>query len=98
MPLKQCVGQLMVKDSFENMKEHYSFMFENSTQSYNGYIKNGVVGKQWLAGKDEYVCKVCKENVEAGVIPIDAKFPSGHLYPPAGKLCRCALQPAILLS
>ncbi len=84
----------MAKDSPKKLQEHYAFMFKSSTQSYNGYIKSGVVvGKEWLAGKDKDTCDVCKENVKAGAIPLDAKFPSGHLYPPAGQLCRCCILP-----
>jgi hypothetical protein len=44
-----------------------------------------------MAGRDTHVCEVCRENEKAGVIPFDALFPSGHLHPPAGELCRCVL-------
>lgn len=92
--MRKCTGQLIAKDSPEKLREHYTFMFKNSTQSYNGYIKSGIVtGKSWLCGKDKYVCDVCRENEKAGIIPLDVKFPSGHLYSPAGQLCRCVLLP-----
>jgi hypothetical protein len=95
--MKDCTGQLMVKDSPEKLEKHYQFSLKAVTRNYNGYIKSGVVkGKYWSAGKeDKNVCEVCRENENIGVIPLKAKFPSGHLHPPAGKLCRCDLQPEL---
>lgn len=61
-------------------------------QNYRSYIKSEVVdGKYWITGNDSEVCDVCLENQKAGVIPLQAIFPSGHLHPPAGELCRCSL-------
>jgi hypothetical protein len=67
-------------------------MLQSSERELRGYIKSKVVsGKYWMVGRDQEVCSICQVNKNAGVIPLDAKFPSGHMYPPAGKLCRCAL-------
>lgn len=94
--VESCTSQFMAKESPEKIKEHYSFMFNSSVGAYNGYIKSGVViGKEWLAGNGKDVCDVCRKNQEAGAIPLTAKFPSGHLFPPAGQMCRCSLQPVV---
>lgn len=67
-------------------------MSKYSYANYEGYIKSGVVSAKYgVAGKDKDVCEICIENVNAGVIPLDAKFPSGHFFPPVGKNCRCVL-------
>ena len=92
--MRECTGKLMAKDSYKKIQDHYSFMFKNSTRNYNSYIQSNVVKrKEWLAGNDGLVCDICKKNVEVGAIPLSSKFPSGHLYPPAGPMCRCSLQP-----
>lgn len=99
--MKECTGQLMANMSEEKLEAHYEQMLTYSIRSFNSYIETGVVkGKYWYIGneQDKYyasVCGVCRENAKVGVIPLKAKFPSGHLYPPAGKLCRCSLQPAV---
>jgi hypothetical protein len=90
--MKTCTGQLLVKSTPEELKEHYEFMLSSSRRELSGYIQSGVVsGKCWFVGRDKNVCEACRENQRAGVIPLDAVFPSGHLYPPAGELCRCVL-------
>lgn len=90
--MKTCTGQLMEQSTPEGLKEHYEFMLSSAKSNLSGYIQSGVIsGKYWMAGRDKNVCEVCRENEKAGVIPFDALFPSGHLHPPAGELCRCAL-------
>jgi len=34
-----------------------------------------------MMGKEKEVCDVCRENERVGVIPFNAKFPSGHYIP-----------------
>lgn len=96
--LKPCTGdtsQIMQKLSWEKLKERYSVMFNGSVQTYNGFIKSRLVaGKECLA--DDNSCDVCKYNMRARAIPLKANFPSGHLFPPAGKLCRCTLLPVVI--
>jgi hypothetical protein len=53
----------------------------------------GVTGKEWIVTDP---CEICAANADAGVIPINDLFPSGHLRPPAHPNCRCALAPAML--
>ncbi|SRR5258708_997697 len=92
--MNKCTGQLMAKYDSKKLQEGYKLNFKNATLNYNGYIKSGIAkGKKWLCGNDKNVCKICLENQKAGIIPLTAKFPSGHLYPPAGVLCRCSMQP-----
>lgn len=98
--IKTCTGQLMSKDSQEVLEKHYKQMLEYNMRNYKGYIESGVVkGKSWDANKngkiDPDACEVCINNVNVGSIPLQATFPSGHLYPPAGQLCRCNLQPDV---
>jgi hypothetical protein len=90
--IKICTGQVMTKSTQKELEKHYRYMLSSSKQELKGYIQSGVVsGKFWMAGKEKEVCDVCRENERVGVIPFNAKFPSGHLYPPAGELCRCIL-------
>ena len=86
-----CIGKVMANSLPEELREHYRFMLQASKERLRFYIESKVIaGKYWVAGRTE-VCAVCKENEQAGIIPLDALFPSGHLYPPAGELCRCVL-------
>src|SRR5436305_849472 len=96
--LKICTGQFMAKEKPEELEEHYKQMMKYCLRNYHDYILSGVVkGKYWALGKndDPNVCEVCRENARAGILPLKAPFPSGHLHPPAGPLCRCDLQPDI---
>lgn len=54
----------------------------------------GVTGKEWIpiAPLDED----CLDNAAAGVIKINATFPSGHERPPAHPNCVCALAPVMI--
>jgi SPP1 gp7 family putative phage head morphogenesis protein len=47
--------------------------------------------KRWLTAGDERVCADCIANGEAGWIPIDRPFPSGHMRYPAHPGCRCCI-------
>lgn len=90
--IKECTGQVMAKCTPKKLKAHYRFMLSASKRDMKGYIQSRVVSsKYWMAGKEKEVCDTCRENERVGVIPLDALFPSGHLYPPAGVLCRCSL-------
>jgi hypothetical protein len=50
-------------------------------------------GKRWLMSPDEADCPrdTCRANAAAGVVGIDASFPSGHLAPPAHGGCTCTV-------
>lgn len=56
-----------------------------------GYLQsNGVkMMKAWQTLEDDRVSDGCKENEQAGWIPIDKEFPSGHMHPPRFPGCRC---------
>jgi hypothetical protein len=55
------------------------------------------VGKKWsTSGKPTVCSEVCKLNEEAGVIPLDRPFPSGHQRPLGHPKCECALTGAPL--
>lgn len=54
------------------------------------------VKKRWVTAGDEDVDSAqCKPNEEAGVLDLDAAFPSGDDAPPAHPNCRCAIAPVI---
>ena len=59
-----------------------------------GYQASGVQFKRWFAGNegesDDGLCDACQLNEDAGVIPMDDAFPSGHMHPVAHPHCRCA--------
>ncbi len=46
--------------------------------------------KQWSTVGDERVSAGCRANSQAGWIPVDEPFPSGHQHPPRFPGCRCA--------
>jgi hypothetical protein len=50
-------------------------------------------GKRWAVSPDEADCPrdTCRANAAAGVVPLDASFPSGHLAPPAHGACTCTV-------
>ena len=47
--------------------------------------------KQWSTVGDERVSAGCRENSQAGWIPVDQTFPSGHQHAPRFPGCRCAI-------
>lgn len=64
--------------------------------SMEGYRASGlVVGKRWLTAQDEKVSDECRLCEDAGVIPLDAKFPTGEDAPPNHPNCRCAVLPVL---
>ena len=56
---------------------------------------DGIETKGWMNAADQDVCPLCRDNEDAGDIPIDALFPSGVLFPPAHPHCRCAVVPGV---
>lgn len=46
--------------------------------------------KSWSTVGDERVSAGCRANSQAGWIPVDEPFPSGHQHPPRFPGCRCA--------
>ncbi len=54
--------------------------------------RSGVVtGKRWLVSDLHDQDDICDTNAEAGVIPLDASFPSGDDAPPAHPSCECVV-------
>lgn len=54
--------------------------------------RSGVVtGKRWLISDLHDDDDICDVNAEAGVIPLDASFPSGDDSPPAHPNCACVV-------
>ena len=54
---------------------------------------SGIVwGKKWLIANDG-CCAICETNAEAGPIPLDQPFPSGHDCPTAHPRCLCDISP-----
>ena len=49
------------------------------------------VGDKSLGDNKPAACSICLANDNAGWIPIDDAFPSGHMHPPAHDGCRCAI-------
>lgn len=47
--------------------------------------------KAWLTVEDSGVDDKCFQNEQAGWIPFDQEFPSGHMRPLAHPACRCTL-------
>lgn len=61
-----------------------------------GYKASGVVsGKEWLTAEDDRVSEECQANGDAGVLALDADFPSGDSCPPVHPQCRCSLSPVV---
>lgn len=48
----------------------------------------------WAQDPEHPCCSDCDDNSLAGVVPVGAAFPTGHLHPPAHPGCRCVVVPA----
>lgn len=82
-------------DHSEREKKSYQEGIKYAVQSFMQMGDPDVTsGKEWSTGGVN-PCEVCIENQKAGSIPVKDKFPSGHLYPPAGPGCRCCLLPTV---
>jgi SPP1 gp7 family putative phage head morphogenesis protein len=66
-----------------------------SAASLDSYRANGIPGKEWLIASG--ACAICQDNADAGVIPLDAEFPSGDDAPPGHPRCRCAPGPGFVI-
>lgn len=66
-----------------------------SAASVAEYEDAGIATKGWLNADDQDVCPICRENEDAGDIPLDEPFPSGEPFPPAHPGCRCAVIPGV---
>lgn len=70
---------------------------EGNAQVGDYLQSNGVkMMKAWQTLEDDRVSDGCKENEQAGWIPIDREFPSGHMHPPRFPGCRCDFMQEIL--
>lgn len=70
---------------------------EGNAQVGDCLQSNGVkMMKAWQTLEDDRVSDGCKENEQAGWIPIDKEFPSGHMHPPRFPGCRCDFMQEIL--
>ena len=58
--------------------------------AYESYKAAGATTKDWF--DRENACEICQGNDAAGVIKIDAEFPSGHQHPTAHPWCKCFCQ------
>ena len=58
--------------------------------AFECYKAAGATTKDWF--NRENACEICQGNDAAGVIPIDAEFPSGHTHPTAHPWCKCFCQ------
>lgn len=68
----------------------------DSAGAMESYRASGVVaGKQWSTSQDDKVSEPCLECEAAGVIPLDATFPTGVDYPPNHPNCRCVVLPVL---
>lgn len=93
----------------DSLMENYAFSKERamviartetnkaaSQGALDGYKASGVVeGKLWLTADDDKVSEECEANGAAGVLPLDADFPSGDDAPPVHPNCRCAIAPVV---
>ncbi len=62
----------------------------SGTTGMEAWKLSGVVqSKQWLLSGNHVVPDGCDENAQAGAIPLDADFPSGHKHNPAHTGCWC---------
>jgi hypothetical protein len=88
--INNCSSNFFDKYNAEKLNEHYRIMKGYGEKALKNYKQSGVVSKKyWIASNDS--CEVCQRNSNVGSIPLNSKFPSGHLFPPAGKTCRCSL-------
>mgnify|MGYP003288395256 CR=1 FL=1 len=55
-------------------------------------VKNGASHKEWITVGDEAVDEDCLMNEGAGMIGINAAFPTGHQREPAHPRCRCTVE------
>lgn len=70
---------------------------EGNAQVGDYLQSNGVkMMKSWQTLEDDRVSDGCKENEQAGWIPIDKEFPSGHMHPPRFPGCRCDFMQEIM--
>jgi hypothetical protein len=70
--------------------------FADSNGNLIAWKASGVVtGKKSILGNEHKLCDQCDANAKAGVIGLDAAFPSGHQCTPFHPLCACATVPVI---
>ena len=70
--------------------------FADNNGNLIAWKASGVVsGKKWLLGNEHMLCDQCDTNTKAGVIALDAKFPSGLSCPPGHPNCSCGMAPVI---
>jgi len=91
-----------ISDSFDGMSRdraqriavnEATHAYENGNLMFaQGLEDDGVeMEKAWNTSEDEKVCDTCTENEDAGYIPLNDPFPSGHQVPPAHLGDRCYL-------
>ncbi len=91
----KCLNLHLSDWSLTELRKHYNQMFKYASRDYIQALKSDISKKRWSTANDQNVCDICKKNESVGDIPIKAKFPSGHLHPPAGYGCRCIIQQVI---
>lgn len=94
----------------EQLKENYAFSDARAEMisrteiaradvegNMAAYRQSGVVmGKQSVLGSEHDEDDICTENADAGVIPLDAAFPSGDDAPPYHPRCVCDVIPVLM--
>ncbi len=90
-----------LRQTFDDMTMHRSKLIsrtETSDALQSAFIERsesmGVTGKESIPVAP--VDADCLRNADAGVIPMEDAFPSGHDRPPYHPNCKCALAPVIL--
>lgn len=66
--------------------------FTNQVVEERGRILGTGTVKQSVSARDTNVCPICRKNEQAGPIPMNASFPSGHQRPTYHPGCRCLLE------
>ncbi len=90
-----------LRQTFDDMTMHRSQLIartETSEALQSAFLERsesmGVTGKESIPVAP--VDADCLMNADAGVIPMEDAFPSGHDRPPYHPACKCALAPSIL--
>jgi hypothetical protein len=91
-----------IRKQFDDMSRYRSKMIartETADALSQGAIDRmtamGVTGKESIRGSNED-CDICQGNEDAGILPIDQPFPSGHMRVPYHPNCVCAVAPVML--
>lgn len=68
-----------------------------SAGEYEVMTARGMQFMRWIHRSDSKVSNGCLSNGFAGWIPVDKRFPSGHVHPGRHPRCRCTLAYKVIL-